>query len=371
MELSQKELEVWLDSILSIGPVKRNRLLEYFQSEEEIFKAKENTLLEVEGISEKEILELVGKRNVCKIKKEYENICRKDIKLISLHDNNYPEKLRNIEKKPYLLYTKGNLPCEDKLSVAIVGARNCSNYGKEIARWFAKTLSNAGVQIISGLALGIDGCAHRGALEGKTGTYGVLGSGIDICYPRENFDIYMEMQEDGGIISEYGLGIPGRAFQFPMRNRIISGLSDAVLVVEARKKSGSLITADLALEQGKEIFAIPGKIGDQLSEGCNNLIKYGAEIVQSPQEVLDNFHINQINEWNKMKKNNIFLDSVEKIVYASLSLVPKHLDEILRETNLLMSQVVGILLKLELEGFIRQTGKNYYVQCYDEKTRIV
>lgn len=365
MELKQKELEFWLAGISSIGPVKTNRLLEYFKTEEEIYKAGKSALLEVEGITEKVADEIIDKKQPEVIQKEFEKLCNKGISLVSIHEKEYPEKLRNIAKPPYALFVKGRLPEEDKVSIAIVGARNCSMYGKEMAFWFGKSLSNAGIQVISGLALGIDGFSHKGALKGKTNTFGILGSGIDICYPKENFDLYMSIQERGGILSEYGLGVPGRPFQFPMRNRIISGLCDGVLVVEARERSGSLITADLALEQGKEIFAVPGKIGDTLSAGCNSLIKNGAELVQSPKDILSNFHINQIFEHNKMKKNDIFLDSNEKIVYASLSLVPKHLDEILRETNLLMSDVVSILLKLELDGFIKQPTQNYYMQSYD------
>lgn len=366
MELSQKELELWLAGIGSIGPVKTRRLLEYFKTEEEIYKAEKNKLLKVEGITEKIAEEIMKNRQPAVIQREYDNICKKGIELVSIHDKNYPKKLTNISNYPYALFVRGKLPQEDKISVAIVGARNCSMYGREMSFWFGKSLSNAGIQVISGLALGIDGCAHKGALAGVSNTYGVLGSGIDICYPKENFDLYMSIQKRGGILSEYGPGIAGRPFQFPMRNRIISGLCDGVLVVEAREKSGSLITVDFALEQGKEIFAIPGRIGDKLSEGCHNLIKCGAELVQSPRDILDNFHINQIFEHNKMKKNDIFLDSKEKIVYANLSLVPKHLDEILRETNLLMTDVVSILLKLELDGFVRQTTQNYYVQSYDD-----
>lgn len=367
MELKQKELEFWLASILSVGPVKTQNLLEYFKTEEEIYKAGKNALLEVEGITEKIAEEIIFKRQLTEIQREYGKTCEKGISLISIHDKEYPNKLKNIEKPPYALFVRGKLPEENKISIAIVGARNCSIYGKEMAFWFGKSLSNAGIQIISGLALGVDGCAHKGALAGKTNTFGILGCGIDICYPKENFELYMSMQDRGGIISEYGVGVPGKAFRFPMRNRIISGLCDGVLVVEARERSGSLITADLALEQGKEIFAVPGKIGDKLSEGCNNLVKNGAELVQSPKDILSNFHINQIFEHNKMKKSNILLDSMEKIVYANLSLVPKHLDDILRETNLLMSDVVGVLLKLELDGFVRQTTKNCYIQSYDDR----
>ena len=366
MSLEQKELEYWVATIPVIGPAKIRSLLNYFENENNIYNAKIDELLQVEGINQKIADYIINTKKEEKIKKGYKELINKKVTLITINDKQYPEKLRNIHKNPYGLFYRGNLPRENKVSIAIVGARNCSNYGKEMAYWFGRALSEAGIQIISGMAIGVDGYAHKGAINGKTNTFAVLGNGIDICYPRENFDLYMEIQQNGGIISEYGPGVPGRAFQFPMRNRIISGLSDGVLVVEAREKSGSLITADLALEQGKEVFAIPGRIEDKLSEGCLNLIKQGGEVVSKPEDILENFHINSIKEWNKLKKNNIFLDSAEKIVYASLSLVPKHVDDIIADTNLLISQVLSILLKMELDGFIKQTAPGYYVQSFCE-----
>lgn len=362
MALTQKELEYWLSSVSKLGPVKTRKLLDYFGSEEEIYKAQQGQWMQVDGITDAVVQEMLFLKKEDAMKEEYEKMQRADIKLISIHDSEYPKKLSNIEKAPYSLFCKGRMPREELVSVAIVGARNCTSYGKEMALWFGRELSKAGIQVISGMALGIDGFAHRGALEGETATYAVLGSGIDVCYPRDNFNLYMELQKRGGVLSEYGPGVKGAPFQFPMRNRIISGLSDAVLVVEAREKSGSLITADLALEQGKDIFAIPGKALDPLSLGCNNLIKQGAQIVDNPKEIVENFHLNEIKCMKKMKKNNILLDSPEKIVYANLSLMPKHLNEILAETKMLMSDVIGILVKLELDGFVRQTSPNCYVR---------
>lgn len=362
MELTQKELEYWLASVQKIGPVKTRRLLEYFGNEEAIYHATRMELEQVEGITQLVSEEMLQRKNSEKISIEYKKMLEKNIQLISVNDTAYPEKLKYIEKAPYALFCRGELPKEERLTIAIVGARNCSAYGKEMALWFGKELSDAGIQVISGLAFGIDGYAHQGALHGVTPTYGVLGNGIDSCYPKEHFSLYMEMQKKGGVISEYGPGTRPAPFQFPMRNRIISGLSDAVLVIEARERSGSLITADLALEQGKDIFAIPGRIGDQLSIGCNNLIKQGAQIVVSPLEIIENFHLNELKCVKKLKKNNILLDSPEKIVYASLSFEPKHLDEILAETRMLMSDVVAILLKLELDGFVQQTSRNCYVR---------
>lgn len=362
MELVQKELEYWLASTQKLGPVKTKALLDFFGSEEAIYGATKSQLQQVEGITEAVVTEMLQKKEPACLHNNYKKMEEKGIYLISVHDKEYPERLQNIEKPPYALFCRGKLPVEDKISIAIVGARNCSAYGKEMALWFGRELSNAGIQVISGLAFGIDGYAHQGALHGQTPTFGVLGNGIDICYPKENFSIYMKIQERGGVLSEYSPGTRPATFQFPMRNRIISGLSDAVLVVEARERSGSLITADLALDQGKDIFAIPGRIGDNLSSGCNNLIKQGAQIVLSPTEIVENFHLNELKCVKNFKKNNILLDSPEKIVYASLGFKPKHLDEILAETSMLMSEVIAILLKLELDGYVKQTSPNCYIR---------
>lgn len=364
MELTQKELEFWMSTIPKIGVVKIGKLLEFFGDEEEVFKSGK-TALEASGcISQTEAEILVYSRNEEQIKREYEKMQRKEIRLISIHEKDYPEKLRVIAKAPYSLFVRGKMPEENRVSIAIVGARNCTSYGKELAKWFGRELSNAGIQVISGMAYGIDGCAHWGAFGGTTATYAVLGSGIDVCYPRENYELYRNLQQKGGILSEYAPGVKGKGFQFPMRNRIISGLSDGVVVVEARKKSGSLITADLALEQGKDVFAVPGRIGDPLSEGCVDLLKQGAELVTSPKDIIDNFHIQEISDGRKMEKQPIVFDTPEKIVYSVLSLEPKHIDQILHDSNMVMTQVISVLVKMELDGYVRQPIKNYYIRCY-------
>ena len=189
----------------------------------------------------------------------------------------YPEKLKVLESPPAGLYVLGKLPDPDRKTAAIVGARSCSVYGRRQARFFARALSARGIQIVSGLASGIDRAAHEGALEGGTQTFAVLGCGADVCYPRENFGIYRQIaQGGGGILSEFEPGSRPLGWHFPRRNRIISGLADLVLVVEARARSGALITADCALEQGKTVYAVPGRLEDPLSEGCNRLIFQGA-----------------------------------------------------------------------------------------------
>ncbi len=214
-------------------------------------------------------------------------------------DGEFPEKLRQIRNSPEGIYVRGALPVEDRPTVAIIGARRCSTYGKEMAEWFAGELAEAGVQVVSGMAAGVDGIAQREALRAGGRSFGVLGCGTDICYPAENRDLYESLQKCGGILSEYAPGTPPDAFHFPMRNRIISGLSDAVLVVEAKERSGTLITVDFALEQGKEVFVLPGRISDSLSAGCNRLLRQGAGIALSPKDILE--EMSRQNKWKVME----------------------------------------------------------------------
>ncbi len=362
MELTQKELEYWMSTIPKIGVVKIGKLLEFFGSEREVFQSGKTALESSGCITQSEAEAVVFSRDSERVKREYEKMQKKNIGLISIHDKAYPQKLRVIEKSPYSLFFRGKLPEENRVSVAIVGARNCTSYGKELAQWFGRVLSHVGIQVISGMAYGIDCYAHWGALRGKVATYAVLGSGIDVCYPRENYELYMHLQQKGGILSEYAPGVKGKGFQFPMRNRIISGLSDAILVIEAREKSGSLITADWALEQGKDVFAVPGRVGDSLSEGCLNLLKQGAELVTCPEDIISNFHLQEIAENCKRVQQPESLDATEKIVYSTLSLEPKHIDQIFRETNMVMTQLLSILVRLELAGYVRQPIKNHYTR---------
>lgn len=274
----------------------------------------------------------------------------------------YPEKLKNIIDKPEGLYVKGKLPDPRKRAVAIVGARNCTMYGIRAAEYFAFSLAKAGVEIISGMAIGVDTAAHQGALRAGGTTYGVLGCGVDICYPKSNSKLYEEMVGKGGIVSEYPPGTEPLPYHFPLRNRIISGLADLVLVVEAREKSGSLITADSAMEQGKDVFAVPGGVFEDLSKGCNRLIQQGAGIATEPADVLYALGLNCEKITNKFQKNNNLLATKEKLVYSHLCLFPKTIDELVRETGLPLQQVLESLLELEMEGYVREVAKNHFVR---------
>ena len=215
-----------------------------------------------------------------------ETLWKKGIHYISYYDPDYPEKLRHIPDPPFQLYYFGSLPDKNTACVAVVGSRTPSIYGKEQARRFSVSLASSGVQIISGLARGIDGIAGMGCLDAGGMSFAVLGGGVDVCYPPENRDLYDALKAHGGVISEYNPGLMPQNRFFPPRNRIISGFSDAVLVVEAKERSGSLITVDRALEQGRDVFAIPGRNGDRTSSGCNNLIRQGAGIAIEPEDIL-------------------------------------------------------------------------------------
>ncbi|MCM1187661.1 MAG: DNA-processing protein DprA [bacterium] len=209
------------------------------------------------------------------------------MKSVCREDPGYPDRLREIPDPPKILYYEGELPGEDKVSVAIIGARECSEYGKHVAARLGGLMGRNGVQVISGMARGIDGIAQSAALEAGGSSFAVLGSGVDVCYPAQNRELFERLKQAGGILSEYPPGTPARPGHFPPRNRIVSGLADAVVVVEARQKSGTLITVDMALEQGREVFAVPGRMTDSLSAGCNRLLKTGAGVLADEEEFLE------------------------------------------------------------------------------------
>ena len=249
-----------------------------------------------------------------------------NIKIYKKTEEGYPKNLLQLPDAPSRLYVLGELPDPMRPAIAIVGARNCSSYGKNMAYEYARILTQTGIQVISGLARGVDAAAHAGALAAGGKTYGVMGCGVDFCYPTSSRKLYHVMQQQGGILSEFAPGTPPLSYHFPLRNRIISGLSGAILVVEAKEKSGSLITADAALEQGRTVFALPGRAGDILSEGCNRLIYQGAIPAWKPEIILEEM------EWTGKKEiiqedftqeKKIVLAREDDLVYSWLDLNPK------------------------------------------------
>lgn len=291
---------------------------------------------------------------------------QEDIRCITALDAEYPEKLRQYEDMPGCLYVKGALPSGEKPAAAVVGARMCSAYGRIQAFRYARVLSEAGVQIISGLAWGIDSEGHKGALEGGTSTFAVLGNGVDICYPAGNRGLYQRiLRQGGGICSEYPPGARPRKYGFPARNRIISGLADLVLVVEAKEKSGSLITAQWALEQGKTVFALPGPVNEELSMGCHRLIYDGAGIAFSPEILLEELGINCKKKIKSKQKNELGLASDLKLVYSCLDLRPKSRDQLSREAGFSPEKTGSILVELSILGLVREIGRHHYVRDGD------
>ena len=286
-----------------------------------------------------------------------------EIRCVEVGSPEYPKRLAHLTDMPQKIYVKGNLPNDEKPSIAIVGARACSAYGRIQAFHYAKTLSMAGVQVISGMALGIDAEGHKGALEGETPTFAVLGNGVDVCYPRANRSLYERiLREKGGIISEYPPGMIARNYYFPARNRIISALADMVLVVEAKEKSGSLITANYALEQGKSVYAVPGAVNDVLSRGCHKLIYDGAGIAYCPEILLEEWGISSEISCKIQQKDNLGLASDLDLVYSCLDLRPKNLDYFIQKTGFSPGKTSSLLMELSLLGLARETGRQHYVR---------
>ena len=290
-----------------------------------------------------------------------------NIQYIRRSDATYPVKLDCISSAPKGVYVTGRLPDPEEPSVAIIGARVCSEYGRQMACLFGTELGKAGIQIISGMARGIDGISQMAAIQAGGASFAVLGCGVDVCYPRENLELYHMLQAKGGLISEFPPGTQPLAKQFPSRNRIISGLSDAVIVIEAKQKSGTLITVDMALEQGRDVYVVPGRLTDSLSEGCNRLIKQGADILLSPEELLSDYHFQSKENLKfskrKKQKNQFVLDNEENIVYTHVDLYAKNLEDIVEGTGISIQEISHILLSLEIKGLIREVGKDHYIRC--------
>ncbi len=354
----------YLSNIKEFGSVSILKLKNHLNHLSDILYYSERDINRIECLNDRQKNSLLSyKYNLNNIKSEYDYLLRSDIKYITYFDDEYPFKLKEIPDPPAVLFYKGELPSDEMPTVSIIGSRAATNYGISVAEYFGECLAEEGVGVISGMARGIDGSAHRGALKTKAGkTYAVLGGGVNIVYPRENVHIYDDIIDNhrGAVISEMLPGTQAISQNFPMRNRIISGLSDIVLVIEAREKSGSLITVDLALEQGRDIMAVPGRISDPMSKGCNMLIGAGAKIAGTPADVMEILNI-FVNKMTVFPAKNInLLAKKEKIVYSTLDSAPKHIEEIVYQTGLPMQDVISILLELEIKGFAVQISSNYY-----------
>ncbi len=285
-----------------------------------------------------------------------------DIAICCVDDDDYPDMLRAIYDPPYIFYYRGDLSILQEFCLAVVGSRRATSYGKGQARRFGRELADHGIVVISGMARGIDTEAHFGALDGPGKTAAVLGCGIDIIYPPENDKLYHQIAEHGVIISEFPPGTRPEPGNFPARNRSISGLAHGVLVVEAQQRSGALITADFALEQGRDVFAIPGQINSLNSAGTNQLIKQGACMVCTVKDILNEYGLDDSGDTLTQGELIFSLDSDENMVLQAIAHETVHFDKILEQVELSIGKLNTTLLKLELEGIIRSMPGNYYVK---------
>lgn len=281
---------IWLSRIEKLGSIKIQKLLEVYKHPKNIWNAKKEDLLKVEGIGEETAKQILKQEYRVNLEKYEKYMKQNNIELIHIYDKYYPENLKRIYDKPIILYTKGDKTILNSFSLAIIGCREHTKYGEIVAKNLSYQIAKNNIVTISGLARGIDSIAHTETLKAKGKTIAVIGSSIDNIYPTENIELANEIVKSGGVIvSEYVIGTKAQKMNFPARNRIISGISNGVVVIEAKKKSGTMITVDFALEQGKEVFAIPGNILSQNSEGTNELIKQGAKLVSNVQDIFDEF----------------------------------------------------------------------------------
>jgi DNA processing protein len=360
------DLLYWLalNSLSDIGPVIAKRLLSNFGSPENIFNMSSGELKKVEGVGENRVKSIAGFNRWGSIQKEIDNAEKNRVKLITIHDSAYPEGLKHIHNAPLVLYVKGALTDADKFAVAIVGSRTSTNYGIQIAESMSHKLTLSGLTVVSGMARGIDTASHKGAIKAGGRTVAVLGSGIDVPYPARNRGLMKEIESSGAVISEFPLGTLPNKENFPKRNRIISALSFGVIVIEATLDSGSLITVGYALEQGKEVFAVPGNITSKNSKGTNDLIKKGAKLVESAEEVIAELRPQLKGVLMEDRLNSVktlpTMNDDEKVIFSCLSNEPKHIDSIIREMNIATGRALSLLLNLELKGIVKQIeGKHF------------
>jgi DNA processing protein len=361
------QLKYWLalNKIPVLGSIRIQKLIAAFGEVKRAWEAGAFELSGVEGIGSKLAYEIEAGRSQINLDEEIEKLEGSGISVLTLEDSDYPELLKNIYDPPPVLYFKGKLETENKKTLAIVGTRKASDYGIKTANRLAKELAQAGFSIVSGLALGIDAAAHCGALEAGSETLAVLGSGVDNVYPLSNRALAQDIVKRGALISEFPLGTPPERWHFPMRNRIIAGLSLGVIVVEGGYDSGSMITAKLALEQGREVFAVPGRIDNDLTRGPHWLIKQGAKLVEKIDDILEEFNmvaperecqIAQIKSGIDYSR----LSADEQKIIEALKTSPCGIDQMLNQLNFSTSTLLSLLTILELQGILKKVNAQKY-----------
>ena len=361
--MSGEEYWFWLCTSEGVYPESIKRLLEAYETPENIYALPRGQLAEDGIINNKPAFGLENEKKTENFRRRLEKLKNSDMDFIYFESEAFPGRLKNIPDHPFCLFVRGKLPNPNLPSCAIVGARACSEYGKKAAIDFSSQLAQAGVQIISGMAAGIDSIAQKAAIDAGGTTYAVLGGGADVIYPAQNTELYWRIiSEGGGIISEYPPKTAPVSWQFPHRNRIISGLCDKLLIMEARKRSGTLSTARHALEQGRDIYALPGRIDDPLSAGCNELIFDGAGILLSPGHIINGFFTASEAAAAPFFSSVSDEENDETEFMKFLSRHARGVDEIAREAGLSIEETTVKLTVLELEGRVKEVGKDFYVR---------
>ncbi|MBB6216465.1 DNA processing protein [Anaerosolibacter carboniphilus] len=348
--MEEKYYLAWLNYVNGVGLKTIEALIRRFGSARNVFFASASELLRSDGINENIIHNILQNRDEERIEAQRIIIEKLGIDILSRNDMEFPCNLRNIYDPPYLLYKIGSIHTDDETAVAIVGARKATPYGKWAAYKLAGDLAKRGITVVSGMAYGIDTAAHRGALDNGGRTIAVLGCGVDICYPKSNYSLMKEIQKNGAVVSEYAIGTPPLPNHFPPRNRIISGMAKGIVVIEANEKSGSLITAEFALEQGREVFAVPGNINSSLSRGTNQLIKDGAKIVTCVEDILEELGMEEV---KAIDQQMIELSTHEMEIYHTVKeCQPVHMEILSLKTKQSIDNINSIVTILQLKGLV-------------------
>lgn len=355
------ELRYWVgfNIVRGIGPARLRALLDYFGSVQRAWHASSEELHRA-GLDRRSLENLLAARASLDLDRELERVSATGAQVLTWDSSDYPRLLLEIHDPPPVFYVKGTLTEEDAWAVAVVGTRRASSYGREVTRRLVKALAHSGVTIVSGLARGIDAEAHRAALEAGGRTVAVLGCGINQVYPPEHRGLARQIVAQGALVSDYPVGTPPEGGNFPPRNRIISGLSLGVLIIEAGKASGALITADYAAEQGREVFAVPGNVFTHGSAGTNALIQEGAKLVLKPEDILEELNLTMVIEQTEARQV-LPADETEASLLTYLSAEPTHVDELRQQVNLPIAQVTSTLALMELKGMVRQVSGMKYV----------
>ena len=357
--MDDKPYWVAFNLVRGIGAVRLQGLIDHFGDAASAWHGEPDQLRSA-GLSSKVVDRVVEMRGSLDLEALWKRIVAQGIQIITWQDEGYPHRLKEIDQPPPVLYARGELLPEDDFAVAIVGTRRISPYGRQVTEELAAYLAGNGITVISGLARGVDAAAHTAALRAGGRTLAVLGCGVDRIYPPENRSLAEQMIEHGAILSDYPVGTAPEATNFPPRNRIISGLSLAVVVIEAGETSGALITAEFAAEQGREVFAVPGSILAPQSKGTNKLIQTGALPLLTPQDLLQALNLTRVGA-QKSARQVLPADEVEKQLLMALGNEPLHVDELQSQTGLPVEKVSAALVMMELKGMVRQVGAMHYV----------